>query len=249
VAGTASVVNQLETPATPNRRSSIRQSNASWFGHGMEGFIERLGMEYEDRPGDTSESTPHRGMAVWVGPCGPASAMVISGQSRPEANFVEQLTVGLITRGYPIRRQFIDAIDALPAEFGNAHEWNCPTYSVGGFHRRDILIDNGIEISRREYDNPVDELVFKNPFHGRPRKIAKMLDFDEDEKPGRISPDRMCESLANYEQLRCHVKTPYAPSKDPDGYEVTRFEITDLAQMTENSVSAVNVRIKVQPNL
>lgn len=224
----------------------LRQSNASWFGHGMEGFVELLGTEYEDRPGDTSGTTHQRGMAVWVGPCDRASAMIVTGQSRPRDHFIELLTVGLITNGYPIRREFIDAIDALPVEFRNAHEWDCPTYSVGRFHREKIPVE-GVEeeIPRREYDNHIDELVCQNPFYERPEDLTEMLDLANNQE----TPERICETLAKYERVRCHVKTSYAPNEDPDGYRVTRFEITDLRDMAQNSVSAVNTSIKVQPNL
>ena len=229
----------------------LGQSNdtMSWFGHGIRDFVELLKLPHEERPGQTGDSPDgphgsphHRGQAAWVGAGGPAPAMILTGQSRPHKPFVEQFTVGLL--GDDLHSS--DAIDELSVDFSNAREWNRCQYVVSQSRCSEIPIQRiSSESSWADYDTQIDALVCHNPFYERVDALADFLDLDE----RRGFSERICETLARYERVRCHVHPPYAPTEDPDGYEVMRFEVTDISGIGGTSVNPVNVRIAIQPIL
>jgi hypothetical protein len=172
--------------------------------------------------------------------------MVLSGQARTKARRIDRFTVGLITDGYPITPQFISALDALPVEFGNAHDWDRPNHSAGHIRSSYLAVEDVVtELSRHDVDAQVDELVCRNPFYESPEKLADELDLHDDFENSL----GICHTLAEYEWIRAHVLTPYYPKENPDGYEIERLAVTDLSAVTAPSVGTVNVRVDVQPNL
>jgi hypothetical protein len=223
----------------------ITQQGASWFGHGARTFVETATKQYDELPG--TQNTHHREIATWVGSGGPhAEAMILSGQARTKASQIDRFTVGLITDGYPITPQFITALDDLSVEFGNAHDWERPNYTASRMPTSHLAVEDvDMELSRHDTDSQVDELVCRNPFHEQPEELADTLDLHDDLEDSV----GICRTLAEYEWLRAHVLTPYYPKENLDGYEIERFEVTDLGAVTAPSVGTVNVRVDVQPNL
>lgn len=229
-----------------------KQTTLTWFGHGLEVFVELLKSPHEERPGlagenpydihNTHKNTHHRGQAVWVGPGGPATTMVISGQSRPHTDLIEQFTVSLLMDESLSQSQLIDDVAGLPVDFGTTQEWDRPRYVASPSQRSDIQIQQiETEISKMSYDTQIDAVVCENPYYGRSDALAELLDV------GVRDSGRICENLAEYEKIRCHVSPPYHPDKEPNGYDVIRFEVTDIRKLGASEISPVNIRINIQP--